>query len=46
LPDGIAQNIVIDTRGQIVTDTQRSNIIQGIVHKSGGIIEPNAITFK
>jgi filamentous hemagglutinin len=46
LPDGMQQQIVIDTRGQVVTDAQKTSIIQGIVQKSNGIISPTAIRFK
>nr|WP_245643846.1 hemagglutinin repeat-containing protein [Paraburkholderia oxyphila] len=46
LPDGMQQQVVIDTRGQVVTDAQKISIIQGIVQKSNGIISPTSIRFK
>jgi filamentous hemagglutinin len=46
LPSGMEQQIVIDMRGQTVTDAQKVSIIQGIVQKSNGIISPTAIQFK
>ncbi|WP_370710350.1 hypothetical protein [Paraburkholderia sp. IW21] len=46
LPAGMEQQIVIDTRGQTVTPGQRSAIVQGIVQKSNGIINPIDIQFK
>jgi len=45
LPAGMEQSIVIDVRGQTVTDAQKISIIQGIVQKSNGIISPTAIRF-
>jgi filamentous hemagglutinin len=46
LPTGMQQQIVIDIRGQTVTDAQMSTIVRGIVQKSNGIISPGAIQFK
>lgn len=46
LPEGMLQQVVIDTRGQIVTDAQKVAIVQGIVQKSNGIISPTSIRFK
>jgi hypothetical protein len=46
LPTGMEQQIVIDVRGQTVTDAQKVSIIQGIVQKSNGIISPTSIRFK
>ncbi|WP_200655110.1 hypothetical protein [Paraburkholderia aspalathi] len=46
LPDGMQQQVIIDTRGQTVTDSQINNIVQGIVTKSNGIIQPGNILFK
>nr|WP_276538254.1 filamentous hemagglutinin N-terminal domain-containing protein [Burkholderia multivorans] len=46
LPSGMQQQIIIDTRGQTVTDAQMSAIVRGIVQKSNGIISAGAIQFK
>jgi hypothetical protein len=46
LPQGMTQTVVIDIRGQIVTDAQKNTIIQGIVQKSNGSIRPTAVSFK
>lgn len=46
LPTGMVQHVVIDVRGQTVTDSQKIQIIQGIVQKSNGIISPTSIRFK
>jgi filamentous hemagglutinin len=46
LPVGMQQNIVIDIRGQSVTDLQKTSIIKGIVQGSNGAIDPTAIDFK
>ena len=46
LPSGMEQNVVIDTRGQIVSQQSMDSIIDGIVQKSNHIIQPTAITFK
>ncbi|QQC64327.1 hemagglutinin repeat-containing protein [Paraburkholderia ginsengisoli] len=46
LPDGMQQQVVIDIRGQTVSDVQKTAIIQGIVQKSNGIISPTSIRFK
>ncbi len=46
LPQGMAQQVVIDVRGQTVTPLQRVQIIRGIVDKSGGRISPSSIRFK
>ncbi|MET1534237.1 filamentous hemagglutinin N-terminal domain-containing protein [Burkholderia sola] len=45
LPTGMQQQIVIDVRGQTVTDAQKVSIIRGIVQKSNGIISPTSIRF-
>ena len=45
LPQGMIQTIIIDIRGQAVTDAQRNTIIQGIVQRSNGIINPTSIEF-
>lgn len=46
LPQGMTQNIIIDTRGQSVTQTQMDSITSGIVQGSDGIIKSSNITFK
>ncbi|MGF6368103.1 filamentous hemagglutinin [Paraburkholderia sp. RAU6.4a] len=46
LPDGMEQQVVIDVRGQTMTPDQRTSIVQGIVQKSNGIIDPSNIQFK
>jgi hypothetical protein len=46
LPVGMTQMVIIDTRGQTVTEAQRDKIRTGIVNKSNGIIKPNNIRFK
>ncbi|MGN5479979.1 hypothetical protein ACTMU2_33570 [Cupriavidus basilensis] len=46
LPEGMQQQVVIDVRGQTVTDAQKNLIVQGIVQKSNVIISPTAIQFK
>ncbi|MCB5304504.1 hypothetical protein LH409_20210, partial [Yersinia bercovieri] len=46
LPIGMRQEVVIDIRGQNVTENQKNMIIQGIVQKSNKIISPTDIGFK
>ncbi|SCB51384.1 Haemagluttinin repeat-containing protein [Rhizobium lusitanum] len=46
LPQGMQQQLVIDTRGQTVTPEQELAIRQAIVERTNGIISPNAIRFK
>ncbi|MGD7247815.1 hemagglutinin repeat-containing protein, partial [Ralstonia pseudosolanacearum] len=46
LPAGMDQQVVIDIRGQKVTDAQKISIIKGIVKQSNGIIGPTSIRFK
>nr|WP_118988333.1 hypothetical protein [Photorhabdus sp. CRCIA-P01] len=46
LPAGMKQEVVIDIRGQQVTQNQKDMIIQGIVQKSDGTISPTDIGFK
>ena len=46
LPTGMVQNIIIDIRGQVVTDAQKNDIISGIVNGSNHIIDPGDIDFK
>ncbi|WP_412769937.1 hemagglutinin repeat-containing protein, partial [Ralstonia pseudosolanacearum] len=46
LPAGMDQQVVIDIRGQTVTDAQKISIIKGIVKQSNGIIGPTSIRFK
>ncbi|WP_250150890.1 hypothetical protein [Photorhabdus akhurstii] len=46
LPAGMRQEVVIDIRGQHVTQRQKDTIIQGIVQKSNGAISPTDIGFK
>ncbi|WFF42949.1 adhesin [Salinicola endophyticus] len=46
LPRGMQQQIVIDIRGQAVTEAQRNAVIKSIVKKSDGLINPTDIRFK
>ncbi|WP_171251982.1 DUF637 domain-containing protein [Acinetobacter baumannii] len=46
LPKGMRQQVVIDIRGQTVTDKQKAAIVSGVVAKTNGLIPPSAITFK
>ncbi|CAG9186329.1 hypothetical protein LMG32289_06376 [Cupriavidus pampae] len=46
LPAGMEQQVVIDVRGQAVTEAQKNLIVQGIVLKSNGVISPTEIQFK
>lgn len=46
LPAGMEQQVIIDIRGQVVGNVQKSDIIRGIVTQSKGAIAPDAITFK
>lgn len=46
LPKGMQQQLIIDIRGQTVTDKQKSAIISGVVAKTNGLISASAITFK
>jgi len=46
LPSNMKQQIVIDIRGQAVSDTQKKRIIDGIITKSAGIIKSSDIEFR
>ncbi|MDU9407341.1 hypothetical protein RTH74_06995 [Pseudomonas sp. zfem001] len=46
LPQGMQQQVVIDIRGQVVTDAQKNAVIKGIVQKSKGTLTPTDIRFK
>ncbi|WP_277404393.1 pre-toxin TG domain-containing protein [Achromobacter xylosoxidans] len=46
LPQGMQQQVVIDIRGQVVTDAQKNAVIKGIVQKSKGVLTPTDIRFK
>ncbi|RBH85822.1 adhesin [Xanthomonas oryzae pv. oryzae] len=46
LPAGMQQKIVIDIRGQNVTNAEKNSIIKSIVQKTNGIIGPTNIDFK
>lgn len=46
LPKGMQQQIIIDIRGQTVTDKQKSAIVSGVVAKTNGLISSSAIRFK
>ncbi|WP_176469796.1 hypothetical protein [Pseudomonas sp. Irchel 3A5] len=46
LPEGMQQQVVIDIRGQTVTDAQKNAVIKGIVQRSNGAIGPTDIRFK
>lgn len=46
LPAGMQQQIVIDIRGQTVTDQQKAAVIKGIVNKTGGLVSLTSIRFK
>jgi filamentous hemagglutinin len=43
---GMEQQVVIDIRGQVVSDAQKNAIIRAIVSDSEGANAPDAITFK
>jgi len=45
LPEGMQQKIVIDTRGQAVSQEQKERIRDKIFEKSNGIIKPNNVSF-
>lgn len=45
LPAGMEQQILIDVRGQIVGEAQKTAIIKDIAARSQGVIAPDAITF-
>lgn len=40
------QQVVIDIRGQTVSNAQKNAIIKGGVGKSGGVLKPTDIRFK
>lgn len=46
LPQGMQQQVVIDVRGQAVSDAQKNAIIRGVVDKSNGVLKPTDIRFK
>jgi filamentous hemagglutinin len=46
LPAGMRQEVLIDIRGQVVSQAQRDSIKVAIADKSGGIISRSQITFK
>jgi hypothetical protein len=46
LPKGMEQHVVIDTRGQLVSQQTMDQIVDGIVQKSKHTIQPTSITFK
>lgn len=46
LPAGMEQQVIIDIRGQVVSNAQKNDIIRGIVQQSRGAVAPDAITFK
>lgn len=46
LPQGMAQQVIIDVRGQVTTDAQETAIIKSIVSQSNGVISPIDIQFK
>ncbi|MBN3131154.1 hypothetical protein SOV78_16465 [Pectobacterium brasiliense] len=45
LPAGMKQEVIIDIRGQTVTDAQKSAIIKEIVTKSNNILSATDIGF-
>ncbi len=45
LPLGMVQEVVIDVRGQILTDEIRRKILKDINSKSNGIIKASSIRF-
>lgn len=45
LPQGMVQEVVIDVRGQILTDEIRRKILKDISSKSNGIIKASNIRF-
>ncbi|PHM63335.1 hypothetical protein [Xenorhabdus ishibashii] len=46
LPAGMKQLIVIDIRGQVVSEAKRYEIIQDIIRKSNGVLGTHSIDFK
>ena len=46
LPKGMQQRVIIDIRGQTVTDKQMSAIRSGIVTKTNGVISAASVQFK
>ncbi|WP_142916525.1 hypothetical protein [Klebsiella variicola] len=45
LPQGMVQEVVIDVRGQLLTDEIRRKILKDISSKSNGIIKASNIRF-
>ncbi|WP_233445773.1 VENN motif pre-toxin domain-containing protein [Providencia stuartii] len=46
LPEGMKQEVIIDIRGQKVSDSEKRAVVVGIVQKSNGAIKPTDIQFK
>ncbi|MEV9615626.1 hypothetical protein [Aliarcobacter butzleri] len=46
LPDNMTQKVVIDFRGQNVTDSQLKDIKDKIISRTNGILKPEDINFK
>jgi filamentous hemagglutinin len=46
LPQGMAQQVIIDVRGQVVSAVQKADIVDGIVSKTNSVVSANSIIFK
>lgn len=46
LPENMVQNVIIDIRGQAVTQNQRSYIVERLTTGTGGILSSKSIKFK
>ncbi|MEA1880587.1 MAG: hypothetical protein U9N11_08085, partial [Campylobacterota bacterium] len=46
LPCEMKQEVVIDIRGQDISDSQRDSIVQKIVKKTGNTVAPEDIIFR
>ena len=46
LPEGMVQNVIIDIRGQTVSEGQQLDIVQRIVTRARGAIDASSIEFK
>ena len=46
LPEGLIQRLILDIRGQNLDEAQQQSIIERIVKRSKGLIDPKSIKFK
>lgn len=46
LPQGMTQRVIIDIRGQSMTDSQEAEIVKSIVLQSNGAVRPSNVQFK